>query len=304
MRRHAGRDATGLPMTGGYGYPLFSGGDLLTSTGDVYKICAVKNSICSNIFGSIKKTGQFALESTMSLRAPAGAIRPRLELRIRLTFGAIFALLHKTLGIPFYLTPLFALPFALLGALFHYYGILWAGVCCSVFVWSMDIADGLTTGLSVNHLPPEARPKKKIAIRRFLDTFVVDPIFHLALYGVFILLLYKAASVSNALLVLLAVIECLNVFLASLFETTNQREEFFYEYVLEDSAKKRFSPFYSMRVFFGHLSAYYVYSLFPLVGYIAPIADFGSFYFYLVLTVRGFGLVYRLINFVRPKFST
>lgn len=237
----------------------------------------------------------------MSLRAPTGAIRPRLELRIRLTCGAIFALLHQTLGIPFQLTPLFALPFAFLGALFHYHGILWAGICCSVLVWSLDIADGLTTGLSVNHLPPEARPEKKIVLRRFLDTFVVDPIFHLALYGVFILLLYKAAAVPNAILMLLAIIECLNVLFASLFETTNQRDEFFYEYVLDNSAKRRFSPFYYMRVFFGHLSAYYVYSLFPLFGYIAPIAKFGPLYFYLVLTVRGLGLAYRLTTFVRIR---
>lgn len=239
---------------------------------------------------------RFAIESTMQLTAPAGALAPRRELKLRLAAGALVGSAYHRLGVPFQWTPLFSVPFALLGAWLHYNGLLWAGVVCSLLVWTLDIADGVATGLSVNHLPASARPERSIALRRFLDTFVADPIAHLSLYGVFLLLLRKVAVVPDPLLMLMAAIESLNVVLGGLSECSGRRDEFFYEFVLEKQARRRYSPFYRLRVIGGHLSAYYVYSLFPLLGYLAPISSCGAVYFFTLLGLRGLVLGARLAS--------
>jgi len=244
---------------------------------------------------AIESAVEFAVESTMRMTAPPGALRPRRELRLRLALGGLLGRAFHLLGIPFQWTPLFAIPFALLGAWLHFSGLLWAGVLCSVAVWALDIADGVATGLCVNHLPPEARPRRAIVLRRFLDTFIADPIAHLSLYAVFLLLLQRASVVADSLLVLLALVESLNVLLAGLSECASRCDEFFYEFVLNEQGKRNFAPFYYVRVIGGHLSAYYVYSLFPLLGYLTPIAHYGAVYFYALLAVRGLVLTARLV---------
>ncbi len=245
---------------------------------------------------SKKSAIEFAVESTMRMTAPAGALRPRLELRLRLALGGLIGRAFQVHGIPFQWTPLFAIPFALAGAWLHYHGLLWAGVLCSVFVWVLDIADGIATGLSVNHLAPEARPRRAMVLRRFLDTFVADPIAHLSLYAVFLLLLQQNSVVPDSLLLMLALTESLNVLLGGLSECSGRRDEFFYEFVLDSRGKQRFSPFYRLRVIGGHLSAYYVYSLFPLLGYLTPLSSYGAFYFYTLLGLRAAILTARLVQ--------
>ena len=76
------------------------------------------------------------------------------------------------------------------------------------------------------------------------------------------------------------------------------KNEFFYEFVLDRAARQRFEPFYPGRVALGHLTAYHGYSLFPLLGYLAPLGVYGFEYFVAVFLVRLVALAARVIRAV------
>ncbi|MBN2494437.1 MAG: hypothetical protein JXR96_07610 [Deltaproteobacteria bacterium] len=236
--------------------------------------------------GFVAESVRFAVDSTMAISAPAGALRLRWPLWIRAAAGGVLGRIYHQLGIPFQWTPLLAVPAALIGACFLYQGLLWAGVLCSFIVAVADIADGVATGWEVNHLPPDEKPKGKLALRRFLDTWIVDVISRMSLYGVFVLRLHQEQGVPAWLLALLLGIELANLGLAALAEGSQRRQEFFYEFVLDEVGASRFQPFYALRVLGGHLCAYHCYSLFPLLGYLMPLAEYGALFFFALLALR------------------
>lgn len=242
----------------------------------------------------IRESVTFTFESTMAISAPPGALRLRAITWPKLALGGILGRLLHLARVPFELTPLLALPFIACGAYFLYTGPIWLGVLFSVLVLAADIADGVATGWSINHLPPEQKPSKKLQLRRALDTYVVDIASRLALYGVFCLLLRHYDLLAPIWLVLLLTVECLNMALAAYSETTARRDEFFYEFVFERQlARRRYGTLYPLRVVGNHLTAYHTYSLFPLLGYLWPLATYGRLYFGLVLAFRALVLVGR-----------
>jgi hypothetical protein len=241
----------------------------------------------------VREALTFASDGTMRYSAPEGATGIRWPLRLRLGLGGVLGRLYHSLGLPFELTPLISIPFALLGGYFILVGNLWAAVLCSIAVMINDLADGIATGWAIEHLPDKARPKKKMALRRYLDTFVVDPIARMTLYSAFAIRLAQEGVVAVPWLVVLIAVELANLRIGTRTEVTNRKDTFFYEFILRKEAKARYKP-YSLRVFVSHLGSYHCYSLLPVLGYALPLADHGPSFFIAVLTARTLVLGYQL----------
>ncbi len=239
---------------------------------------------------------RFAEQQTMLLSSPPGAMRIRMLVWPKVALGAIVGRLFHSLSLPFEWTPLLALPWSLLGAFALYHGQLWLGVLLSFLVVVFDIADGVATGWALRGVPDSERPKKKLWLRRFLDSYVVDTVAHLLLYLVFALRLHEEGLVADGWLVGLMAIEIGNILFANGDELRDRRSEFFYEFVLDWEAERRYEPFYLERVVLGHLTAYHGYSLLPLLGYLAPLGVYGFEYFVTVFLVRLVALAARLVR--------
>ncbi len=229
---------------------------------------------------------RFAVAGTMAGSAPPGAIRLRSFVMAKVAAGGLLGRFYHWLRIPFQFTPLLALPFALAGAFFFYHGFLWAGVLCSFLVTCSDMADGISQGYMVNHLPPAERPHLRMAMRRKLDSFVVDPACRFLFYGVFVLRLHQEQLVGAWFLAILLVIELANNLMSASASSSNRPDEFFYEFVLNKEGAARYRPWYPLRVVVGNLTAYHGYSVLPLLGYIWPLSQIGVTAFALVFAFR------------------
>ncbi|NMB76443.1 MAG: hypothetical protein GYA21_15100 [Myxococcales bacterium] len=249
-----------------------------------------------SILAFIIEAVRFAHRQTMKLSAPEGAIRLRAVVWPKVALGAIVGRVYHALKIPFEWTPLFALPWAFAGAWLLLAGHLWAGVLCSFLVVVFDIADGVATGFSVEPLPAHLRPRERMQLRRFLDSYVVDMLSHLLLYLVFALRLLEEGLVAVPWLGALLTIEVLNTLHANHDEAVSRKDEFFYEFVIDRKARRRFEPLYLARVFLSHLTAYHGYSLLPLLGYLAPLAAWGTTAFWLVFGYRAAALAARALR--------
>lgn len=244
----------------------------------------------------ITEAVRFAYRQTMKLSAPPGAVRLRAVVWPKVALGAVVGRVYHALKIPFEWTPLFALPWAFAGAWLLLSGHLWAGVLCSFFVVVFDIADGVATGWAVEPLPAHKRPRERMQLRRFLDSYVVDMLSHLLLYLVFALRLLEEGMVAVPWLGALLTIEIFNTLYANHDEAVSRKDEFFYEFVMDREARKRFEPLYPARVFLSHLTAYHGYSLLPLIGYLVPLAAWGKIAFWLVFGYRAAALAARALR--------
>jgi hypothetical protein len=249
-----------------------------------------------NPWSYLAEAVRFAETQTMLLTAPPGAVRIRALVWPKVALGGIVGRLFHSLSIPFQWTPLLALPWSVLGAFALYRGQLWLGVLLSFAVVVFDIGDGVATGWALRGVAEGDRPLKKLWLRRFLDSYVVDTIAHFLLYFVFALRLYEEGQVSFGWLLTLIALEIGNVLLANGDELRDRKNEFFYEFVLDFEAEQRFRPFYVLRVLLGHLTAYHGYSLLPLLGYLAPLRAHGLHYFVAVFGVRSVSLAGRLLR--------
>ena len=249
---------------------------------------------------ALRNSVRFAVDGSIMISGPPGTVGLRWPLLLRAAVGGVMGRLYHVMRFPFHLTPLVALPFALLGAYLHHQGLLWAGVFCSFIVASADVADGVAQGYVVDPLPPEQRPRKKMRLRKTLDSFVVDPTCRFLLYGVFALRLHEEQLVPFALLIALLLIELSNNLMAASATCANRSGELFYEFVLDEQGAKAHQPFYHVRVLTGHLSAYHGYSVFPLIGYLLPLSQIGLLAFGLVFSLRAANFIFRLKGLLSP----
>ena len=243
---------------------------------------------------ALRESVRFAVDGSIMISGPPGTVGLRWPLLLRAAVGGVMGRLYHVMRFPFHFTPLFALPFALLGAYFHHQGLLWAGVLCSFMVASADVADGVAQGYIVDPLTQEQRPHKQMRLRKTLDSFVVDPACRFLLYGVFALRLHEEQLVPIAFLIALLLIELSNNLMAAAATRANRSGELFYEFVLDEQGAKAHQPFYIPRVIIGHLSAYHGYSVFPLIGYLLPLSQIGLIAFVLVFSLRAGNFLVRL----------
>jgi hypothetical protein len=133
-----------------------------------------------------------------------------------------------------------------------------------------------------------------------LDTYVVDVASRFVLYMVLVLLLGEMKLVHPLWLASLIVAEIVLLSISFESESKARRSEFHYEFVLDRGAGRRlYGITYPIQVVTGHLTAYNLYCLLPLVTYIWPLSTHGRTFFFVIWIARVGTLVWKLRAVVR-----